>query len=73
MNIIIIKFIIIAVIFLILLSLGSGLFFLFKDTSETKRTAKALTIRITLSISLFIALFLAFYFGLIIPHGIKHW
>lgn len=52
----------------ILSSLGVGLFYLVKDQGKTKRTVRALTIRITLSFILFIALFLAFALGLIEPH-----
>lgn len=51
-------------------SLFSGLFFLVKDSGNSKRTVTALSFRIGLSLSLFIFIFLAFRFGLIHPHGI---
>lgn len=64
------KIFIIFVMIIILGSLASGLFFLVRDTENSKRTVKALTIRIAISLSLFIFLFIAFKFGLIKPHGI---
>ncbi|WP_231865935.1 twin transmembrane helix small protein [Legionella fallonii] len=51
-------------------SLASGLFFLVKDSGNSKRMVKALTIRITISLTLFIFLFIALKFGLIKPHGV---
>jgi hypothetical protein len=53
---------------LILSSLGSGLYYLVKDQGKTKRTVKALSVRIVLSVILFAALLLAFMFGWIAPH-----
>lgn len=51
-------------------SLFSGLFFLVQDPSKSKRTVKALTLRVSISVSLFLFLILAYSFGLIKPHGI---
>jgi len=56
---------------LILLSLGSGIFFLAKDDGNTKRVVTSLTIRVGLSITLFILLFAGYYFGELTPHGIR--
>lgn len=64
------KLFIIFVMIIIAGSLASGLFFLVNDKGDSKRTVKALTVRITISLSLFIFLFVAFKFGLIHPHGI---
>jgi len=64
------KLFIIFVMIIIAGSLASGLFFLVKDSGDSKRTVKALTLRITISLSLFIFLFIAFKLGLIKPHGI---
>jgi hypothetical protein len=50
---------------LILASLFSALFYLFKDKGQGERTVKALTIRISLSIGLFIILLICFKLGLI--------
>jgi hypothetical protein len=57
--------------FLILLSLGFGLFFLIHDQGPRRRTVKALTFRIGLSLALFVLLFLAYAAGLIRPHGLR--
>ena len=49
---------------------ASGLLFLLRDSGNSKRTVKALTIRVAISLSLFIFLIIAFKLGLIKPHGI---
>lgn len=64
------KLFIIFVMIIIAGSLISGLFFLVRDSGNSKRMVKALTIRITISVSLFIFLFIALKFGLIKPHGV---
>lgn len=64
------KICIIFVMILIASALASGLFFLVRDKTESKKTVKALTIRITLSLSLFIFLLIAFKLGLIHPHDL---
>lgn len=60
MRIFVILFII-----LILASLGSALFFLINDRGQSKRTARALALRVGLSLSLFLLLMAGYYFGLI--------
>ena len=50
---------------LILLSLGSALYYLIKDRGGSNRTVKALTWRVALSITLFVLLMLGFHFGFI--------
>lgn len=57
-------------VFLILVSLGSALYFLIKDKGQSDRTIKALTIRVTLSVILFAMLMLGFYFGIIPQRGL---
>lgn len=64
----IVKFLIIAVLLIILFNLGSGLYYLLRDKGKSERTVKALTWRIGLSLLLFILLFVAFALGLIQPH-----
>ncbi len=59
------KIIVIALLVLIVVSLGSALFFLFSDKSGSDRTAKALTVRISLSLLLFALLMAGYYLGLI--------
>ena len=65
-----VKSLIVLLLLAILYSLFSGMVFMIKDKSQSKRTVKALTIRIALSVALFILLMLAFATGLIEPHGI---
>lgn len=46
------KVLIVVLLFAIIISLFSGLFFLVKDEGKTSRTVNALTIRVTLSVML---------------------
>ncbi|MDR3441590.1 MAG: twin transmembrane helix small protein [Legionella sp.] len=64
------KIFIIFVMIIIAGSLASGLLFLVRDPGNSKRTVKALTVRIAISLTLFIFLLIAFKLGLIKPHGI---
>jgi cytochrome bd-type quinol oxidase subunit 2 len=67
-----IKILIVAVLFAIVLSLASGLFHLVKDTEGgSKRMVNSLTVRVALSVALFILLFIAWYAGLITPHHVR--
>jgi len=59
------RIIVIAILFLIVFSLGSALWFLIRDKGTSERTVKALTVRISLSIGLFLLLMAGYYFGLI--------
>jgi hypothetical protein len=65
-----IKFIVILMLVLIVGSLGSALVFLLKDSGQSDRTVKALTVRISLSVTLFVLLMAGYYFGIIPPQGI---
>ncbi len=62
---------IVAVLVLIVASLGSALALLFRKDGEKNRMVQALTLRVGLSISLFLTLLIGFYFGLIPMHGIR--
>ena len=62
------KWFVIAVLVLILGSLGSALFYLVRDKGGTDRTVKALTLRVGLSLALFLLLMASHYFGLL-PRG----
>jgi hypothetical protein len=53
----------------IVLSLGSALVYLVRDKGESKKMARALTIRVGLSILLFLLLIAAWLLGWIQPHG----
>lgn len=65
------RLIVVLFLVLIILSLGSGLYYLIKDKGQSERTVKALTIRVALSITLFILLMAGFYFGLIPSKGVS--
>lgn len=55
----------------IVLSLGSALYYLVKDKGQSERTVKALTVRISLSIFLFVLLMASYYFGWIPQTGLR--
>ena len=59
------RFVVILFIILILASLGSALFFLISDRGQSKRTVRALALRVGLSLTLFLLLMAGYYFGLI--------
>ncbi|MEW5965665.1 MAG: twin transmembrane helix small protein [Pseudomonadota bacterium] len=58
-------------IFFILFSLGSALYYLIKDKGTTDRTVKMLTVRVALSITLFLILMGGYYFGFIPASGLR--
>ncbi len=65
------KLVIAALLLAIVISLFTGLFFLIKDdNSRSKRTVRALTLRVGLQVALIAFLFLASTLGWIHPHGI---
>ena len=66
-----VKILVLLVMLVILLSLGSGLYYLMHDKGRGERTVKALTWRIALSLTLFLFLLIAFATGLIHPHGVR--
>ena len=49
----------------VLASLCSALFFLVTDRGQSKRTVKALAVRVGLSLTLFLLLMAGYYFGLV--------
>jgi hypothetical protein len=59
------KIIVVALLILVIVSLFSGLFYLFKDKGQGTRVVKALTLRVGLSITIFLILMASYYFGLI--------
>ncbi len=65
------KIIITFVLIVIIGSLASALFFLIKDTSQKKRTLKALAVRIGISVMLFIFILFSYYMGWIEASGIR--
>lgn len=57
------RYVVIAVFVLIVASLFSALFFVYKDRSGSKRALKALALRVGLSVALFAFLMLGYYLG----------
>ncbi|HBR96993.1 MAG TPA: twin transmembrane helix small protein [Gammaproteobacteria bacterium] len=60
-----VKFIVVILLLFVIVSLFSGLFFLVKDKGETKRTVKALTLRIAISVLAIVVIIIAFATGLL--------
>jgi hypothetical protein len=59
------RYVVIAVLLMIIASLGSAVFFMMRDRGNSTRMVKALAIRVGLSVALFVALMAGYYFGLI--------
>ena len=59
------KIVVILLLIAIVASLGSALFFLVTDQGKSKRTVKALAVRVGLSLTLFLLLMAGYYFGFI--------
>jgi len=65
-----VKILIVLVLLIIFGSLVSAMLQLLRKSGDSRRMAKALTLRIGLSLFLFILLFVAFALGWITPHGV---
>ena len=61
---------VLVLVFAVLASLFSGLFFLYKDKGASNRMVISLTIRVALSVLIFLILMASYYFGLITPQGL---
>ncbi|MDH5620779.1 MAG: twin transmembrane helix small protein [Gammaproteobacteria bacterium] len=61
------KFIVFALLAAILISLGSGLYYLSRDDADSQKVLKALKIRVVLSAVLIIFLVASWYMGWIQP------
>jgi hypothetical protein len=70
----IIALLVIAIFVAIVISLGTALFHLTRGggAGDSRKMARALTVRIALSLGLFILLMLAWWAGIITPHGLHH-
>jgi hypothetical protein len=64
------RIVVIAFLAVIVLSLGSAMFYLIRDKGKSDRTVKALTVRVALSVTLFVLLMLGYYFGLVPKSGL---
>jgi len=65
-----IKVFVLIVLGAIVASLASGLVYLNRDQGGSRRTVRALTVRVSLSVALFMLLYLAYFAGWIQPHGV---
>ncbi len=65
----IIKFIVVALLIMIIGALGSAFFSLFRGRDSGTSGVKALTVRVALSITLFIFLMVLYALGIIEPRG----
>ncbi|EGK71589.1 hypothetical protein METUNv1_02093 [Methyloversatilis universalis FAM5] len=59
------RYLVIFMLLTVLASLGSALFFLFRDTGNSTRMLRSLAIRVGLSMTLFILLMAGYRFGFI--------
>ena len=59
------KIVVLVLLFLVLVSLFSALYFMYRDKGNSKRMVTALTFRIVLSVMIFLILIGSYYFGLI--------
>jgi cytochrome bd-type quinol oxidase subunit 2 len=65
-----IKVLIVVVLVAIVASLGNALFHLASGKGDSRKMARALTIRVGLSVALFVLLMIAWYSGIIAPHSL---
>ncbi len=59
------KILVVVLLMLVLISLFSALFFMYRDKGDSRRMVTALTFRIVLSVAIFLILIGSYYFGLI--------
>jgi succinate dehydrogenase/fumarate reductase cytochrome b subunit len=67
------RLVVLGIFLAIVVSLGSALRHLTRGSGaeDSRKMARALTIRISLSIGLLLLLLVAWYFGLVTPHGLQ--
>jgi len=65
------KILILVLLLAVIVSLFSGLYFVYKDKGQTNRAVISLTIRIALSVLVFVILIASYYFGWIPQSGLK--
>lgn len=58
------KILVVVLLFLVVASLFSALFFMYRDKGNSKRMVQMLTIRIALSVTIFVVLIGGYYLGL---------
>ena len=57
------RYVVIGLLLLIVVSLGSAVVFMMRDLGNSTRMVKALAIRVGLSVGLFVLLLVGYYFG----------
>jgi len=65
------KIVILILLLAVLVSLFSGLYFVYKDKGQSNRAVVSLTIRISLSVLVFVILMVSYYFGWIPKGGLQ--
>lgn len=61
------KILLVVLLVLVLISLFSGLFFMYRDKGNSRRVVNALTIRIGLSVLIIVIVIAGYFFGLLPP------
>jgi hypothetical protein len=64
------RIVIIILLFAVLVSLFSGLYFVYKDKGNSNRAVISLTIRVALSVLVFVILMVSYHFGWITERGL---
>ena len=64
------RIVIIILLFAVLVSLFSGLYFVYKDKGNSNRAVISLSIRVGLSVLVFVILMLSYHFGWITERGL---
>ena len=64
------RYVVVALLLLIIASLGSALLFMLKRRDDPQRMAKALALRVGLSVFLFVLLMVGWMLGLWQPHSL---
>jgi Na+-driven multidrug efflux pump len=64
------RYAVIAMLVLIIASLGSALYYMMRGRDDPKKMARALAVRVGLSVALFVMLMAGWFFGLWRPGGL---
>ncbi len=64
------KIFVVVLLFIVIASLGSALFYMMKDRGDSKRMVRALTIRISVSVVAFLLILLFAATGIIEPNSV---
>ena len=64
------RYVVIAMLFLIVASLGSAVFYMLRRRDDPSRMARSLSVRVGLSVALFVLLMAGWYLGYFRPGGL---